>query len=24
AGADFVCADWQEVSRQLAGLGVPA
>ena len=24
AGADYVCADWQEVSRQLAGLGVPA
>ncbi|RWC29058.1 HAD family phosphatase [Mesorhizobium sp.] len=24
AGADFVCADWHEVSRQLAGLGVPA
>ncbi|UVK42054.1 HAD family phosphatase [Mesorhizobium sp. AR07] len=24
AGANFVCADWQEVSRQLAGLGVPA
>ncbi|PWJ87158.1 HAD superfamily hydrolase (TIGR01509 family) [Mesorhizobium loti] len=24
AGADFICADWQEVSRQLAGLGVPA
>ncbi|TPN49266.1 MULTISPECIES: HAD family phosphatase [unclassified Mesorhizobium] len=24
AGADFVCADWQEVSRQLSGLGVPA
>ncbi len=24
AGADFVCADWHEISRQLAGLGVPA
>jgi HAD superfamily hydrolase (TIGR01509 family) len=24
AGADFVCANWQEVSRQLSGLGVPA
>lgn len=24
AGADFVCGDWQEVSRQLAELGVPA
>ncbi|TGS10497.1 HAD family phosphatase, partial [Mesorhizobium sp. M1C.F.Ca.ET.187.01.1.1] len=24
AGADFVCADWSEVSRQLSGLGVPA
>ncbi|TPL87220.1 HAD family phosphatase [Mesorhizobium sp. B2-3-12] len=24
AGADFVCADWHEVSRQLVGLGVPA
>ncbi|ARP63260.1 HAD family hydrolase [Mesorhizobium sp. WSM1497] len=24
AGADFVCADWQEVSRQLARFGVPA
>ncbi|MBZ9774361.1 HAD family hydrolase [Mesorhizobium sp. CO1-1-8] len=24
AGADSVCADWQEVSRQLFGLGVPA
>ncbi|WP_136620405.1 MULTISPECIES: HAD family hydrolase [Mesorhizobium] len=24
AGADFVCADWLEVSRQLAGLGIPA
>jgi beta-phosphoglucomutase-like phosphatase (HAD superfamily) len=24
AGADFVCADWHEVGRQLAGLGVPA
>jgi HAD superfamily hydrolase (TIGR01509 family) len=24
AGADFVCADWQDVSRQLAELGVPA
>ncbi|QPC90620.1 HAD family phosphatase [Mesorhizobium sp. INR15] len=24
AGANFVCADWQEVSRQLSGLGVPA
>ncbi|MER8981595.1 HAD family phosphatase [Mesorhizobium sp. M0870] len=24
AGADFVCADWQEVNRQLSGLGVPA
>ncbi|MER9307333.1 HAD family phosphatase [Mesorhizobium sp. M0293] len=24
AGANFVCGDWQEVSRQLAGLGVPA
>ncbi|WP_027143560.1 HAD family phosphatase [Mesorhizobium sp. WSM3626] len=24
AGADFICADWHEVSRQLSGLGVPA
>ncbi|MEI9420237.1 HAD family phosphatase [Mesorhizobium sp. Cs1299R1N1] len=24
AGADFICADWHEVSRQLARLGVPA
>ncbi|MER9643010.1 HAD family phosphatase [Mesorhizobium sp. M0239] len=24
AGADFVCADWKEVSRQLARFGVPA
>ncbi|MER8752929.1 HAD family phosphatase [Mesorhizobium sp. M1050] len=24
AGADLVCADWHEVSRQLAGFGVPA
>lgn len=24
AGANFICSDWQEVSRQLAGLGVPA
>ncbi|TGS15150.1 HAD family phosphatase [Mesorhizobium sp. M2E.F.Ca.ET.209.01.1.1] len=24
AGADFVCADWHEVGRQLAELGVPA
>ncbi|MGX7875233.1 HAD family hydrolase [Mesorhizobium sp. ORM6] len=24
AGADCVCADWHEVSRQLSGLGVPA
>jgi HAD superfamily hydrolase (TIGR01509 family) len=24
AGADFVCADWHEISRQLSGLGVPA
>ncbi|MGY3327148.1 hypothetical protein ACVILI_000165 [Mesorhizobium sp. USDA 4775] len=24
AGADFVCADWQEISRQLSLLGVPA
>ncbi|TPN62176.1 HAD family phosphatase [Mesorhizobium sp. B1-1-1] len=24
AGADFVCTDWQEISRQLSGLGVPA
>ena len=23
AGADFVCADWQEISRQLSELGVP-
>lgn len=23
AGADFVCADWQEISRRLSGLGVP-
>ncbi|MFD1987380.1 HAD family hydrolase [Mesorhizobium newzealandense] len=24
AGADFVCADWHDVSRQLSRLGVPA
>ncbi|TPM07706.1 HAD family phosphatase [Mesorhizobium sp. B2-3-11] len=24
AGADFICADWNEVSRQLSGLGVSA
>ncbi|MEI9417938.1 HAD family hydrolase [Mesorhizobium sp. Cs1321R2N1] len=24
AGADFICADWHEVSRQLSGLGVSA
>jgi beta-phosphoglucomutase-like phosphatase (HAD superfamily) len=24
AGADFICADWHEVGRQLAELGVPA
>ncbi|MFD2053518.1 HAD family hydrolase [Mesorhizobium calcicola] len=24
AGADFVCADWHEISRQLSELGVPA
>ncbi|TGV73543.1 HAD family phosphatase, partial [Mesorhizobium sp. M00.F.Ca.ET.149.01.1.1] len=24
AGADFVCADWHGVNRELARLGVPA
>jgi hypothetical protein len=24
AGANFVCDDWHEISRQLSGLGVPA
>ncbi|TIP32069.1 MAG: HAD family phosphatase, partial [Mesorhizobium sp.] len=24
AGADIICADWHEVARQLAELGVPA
>lgn len=24
AGADLVCSDWHEISRQLAGFGVPA